>query len=60
MTNPTELNPRFGTADDLKYLIAEVHKRDMYIMVDIGPSSSPSPPKHASRSKTPSAQKALT
>ena len=36
VSNPTELNPRFGTADDLKYLIAEVHKRGMYIMVDIG------------------------
>jgi glycosidase len=33
--DPTRLNPRFGTSDDLKYLSAELHKRDMFLMVDI-------------------------
>ncbi|KAF5391839.1 hypothetical protein D9757_001670 [Collybiopsis confluens] len=31
----TQLNEKFGTADDLKALSAEIHKRDMYLMVDI-------------------------
>ncbi|KAF5373004.1 hypothetical protein D9758_001764 [Tetrapyrgos nigripes] len=31
----TKLNNKFGTSDDLKALVAEVHKRDMYIMVDV-------------------------
>ena len=30
-----KLNSRFGTPDDLKALSAELHKRDMYLMVDI-------------------------
>ncbi|TLD18466.1 hypothetical protein PspLS_10346 [Pyricularia sp. CBS 133598] len=29
------LNDRFGTKDDLKALVDELHKRDMYIMVDV-------------------------
>jgi alpha-amylase len=31
----TQLNDRFGTADDLKALSAELHRRGMYLMVDI-------------------------
>ncbi|KAJ7286003.1 alpha-amylase [Mycena rebaudengoi] len=31
----SQLNARFGTADDLKALSAELHRRDMYLMVDI-------------------------
>ncbi|KAF8644131.1 hypothetical protein AX16_008659 [Volvariella volvacea WC 439] len=31
----TKLNDRFGTEDDLKALVAEVHRRGMYIMVDV-------------------------
>lgn len=31
----TKLNDKFGTSDDLKALVAEVHRRDMYIMVDV-------------------------
>jgi alpha-amylase len=31
----TQLNDRFGTADDLKALSAEVHRRNMYLMVDV-------------------------
>ncbi|THV08060.1 glycoside hydrolase family 13 protein [Dendrothele bispora CBS 962.96] len=31
----TQLNDKFGTSDDLKALVAELHKRDMYIMVDV-------------------------
>ncbi|KAJ7093161.1 glycoside hydrolase family 13 protein [Mycena epipterygia] len=31
----SQLNDRFGTADDLKALSAEVHRRNMYLMVDI-------------------------
>ncbi|EEA22046.1 hypothetical protein TMatcc_008531 [Talaromyces marneffei ATCC 18224] len=29
------LNAHFGTADDLKHLVSELHKRDMYLMVDV-------------------------
>ncbi|EEB07347.1 alpha-amylase Mde5 [Schizosaccharomyces japonicus yFS275] len=29
-----ELNPHFGTEDDLRELVSELHKRGMYIMVD--------------------------
>ncbi|GIZ44985.1 hypothetical protein CKM354_000816900 [Cercospora kikuchii] len=29
------LNPKFGTADDLHELISEVHRRGMYLMLDI-------------------------
>lgn len=31
----TQLNSKFGTVDDLKALTKEVHKRGMYIMVDV-------------------------
>jgi len=31
----SQLNARFGTADDLKALSAEVHRRNMYLMVDV-------------------------
>ncbi|KIK63779.1 glycoside hydrolase family 13 protein [Collybiopsis luxurians FD-317 M1] len=31
----TQLNLKFGTADDLKALSAEIHKRNMYLMVDV-------------------------
>lgn len=31
----TQLNDRFGTADDLKQLSNELHQRDMYLMVDV-------------------------
>lgn len=31
----SQLNPRFGTSDDLKALSAELHKRNMYLMVDV-------------------------
>lgn len=31
----SQLNTRFGTADDLKALSAEVHRRNMYLMVDV-------------------------
>ncbi|KXN90497.1 Alpha-amylase 1 [Leucoagaricus sp. SymC.cos] len=31
----SKLNSRFGTADDLNALTAEIHRRGMYIMVDI-------------------------
>ncbi|KAJ7074335.1 glycoside hydrolase family 13 protein [Mycena amicta] len=31
----SQLNDKFGTADDLKALSAEVHRRGMYIMVDV-------------------------
>lgn len=30
-----QINEHFGTADDLKQLSAEVHKRGMYIMIDV-------------------------
>ena len=33
--NLYELNSHFGTADDLNHLVSELHKRDMYLMVDI-------------------------
>ncbi|KAH8689124.1 putative alpha-amylase [Talaromyces proteolyticus] len=29
------LNDRFGTADDLHYLVSELHKREMYLMADV-------------------------
>lgn len=31
----TKINQRFGSEDDLKKLVDEVHKRGMYIMVDV-------------------------
>ncbi|TXT03830.1 hypothetical protein VHUM_04351 [Vanrija humicola] len=37
----TKLNPRFGSEQDLQTLISELHKRDMYIMVDIAINSIP-------------------
>ncbi|WWC97297.1 hypothetical protein V866_004176 [Kwoniella sp. B9012] len=33
--DPTQLNPHFGTADDLKALSSALHSRGMYLMVDI-------------------------
>ncbi|KAF4614639.1 hypothetical protein D9613_002835 [Agrocybe pediades] len=35
MADITKLNSRFGTADDLKALSAELHRRNMYLMVDV-------------------------
>jgi glycosidase len=35
VTDVSQLNPHFGTADDLKGLSAELHRRDMYLMVDL-------------------------
>lgn len=35
MADISKLNDRFGTADDLKALSAELHKRNMYLMVDV-------------------------
>ncbi|TFY81305.1 hypothetical protein EWM64_g2707 [Hericium alpestre] len=35
IADASQLNARFGTADDLKELSAEVHRRGMYLMVDI-------------------------
>lgn len=34
-TSLYDLNPNFGSADDLKKLSAELHKRDMYLLVDV-------------------------
>ena len=30
-----KLNPKFGSEQDFKNLIAEMHRRDMWIMVDV-------------------------
>lgn len=35
IADATKLNDRFGSADDLKALSAELHKRGMYLMVDV-------------------------
>ncbi|KAJ2931426.1 hypothetical protein H1R20_g5722, partial [Candolleomyces eurysporus] len=35
VTDITQLNDHFGTADDLKALSAEVHRRGMFLMVDV-------------------------
>ncbi|KAH9981459.1 alpha-amylase [Lactifluus volemus] len=35
IADASQLNSRFGTADDLKALSAELHRRGMYLMVDI-------------------------
>lgn len=35
INDPRALNPRFGTADDLKALSKALHDRGMYLMVDI-------------------------
>lgn len=40
--DPHELNPRFGTEDDLHDLVTAVHARGMYIMVDIVINNIPS------------------
>jgi glycosidase len=37
----TKLNARFGSEDDLVKLITELHKRNMYIMIDIAVNSIP-------------------
>ena len=42
VTNPTTLNPRFGTEADLNTLVDALHKRGMYIMVDIVVNNVPS------------------
>ncbi|KAF8185285.1 glycoside hydrolase superfamily [Mycena galopus ATCC 62051] len=39
------LSPRFGSAADLKNLSAELHKRDMFIMLDIVVNHMAAPPK---------------
>ncbi|KAI0256530.1 glycoside hydrolase family 13 protein [Lactifluus subvellereus] len=35
IADASQLNSRFGTSDDLKALSAELHRRGMYLMVDI-------------------------
>jgi len=35
VNDPLTLNPRFGTSDDLTALSTALHKRGMYLMVDI-------------------------
>jgi len=35
IADASQLNSRFGTADDLKALSAELHRRGMYLMVDV-------------------------
>ncbi|KAI0273856.1 glycoside hydrolase family 13 protein [Gloeopeniophorella convolvens] len=35
LADASQLNARFGTSDDLKALSAELHRRGMYLMVDI-------------------------
>ncbi|KIY43712.1 glycoside hydrolase family 13 protein [Fistulina hepatica ATCC 64428] len=35
IADASKLNERFGTADDLKELSAELHRRGMYLMVDV-------------------------
>ncbi|KAG6897850.1 hypothetical protein C0992_010338 [Termitomyces sp. T32_za158] len=35
IANISKINDRFGTADDLKSLSAELHRRNMYLMVDV-------------------------
>ncbi|THH15893.1 hypothetical protein EW146_g4659 [Bondarzewia mesenterica] len=35
VADASQLNSRFGTSDDLKALSDELHRRDMYLMVDI-------------------------
>ena len=42
VTNPTTLNPRFGTSDDLHKLSNELHSRGMYLMVDVVVNNIPS------------------
>lgn len=35
VTDPTRVNPHFGTDDDLKALSNALHERGMYLMVDV-------------------------
>ncbi|ORX36860.1 glycoside hydrolase superfamily [Kockovaella imperatae] len=42
VTNPTTLNPRFGSEQDLHTLSNELHKRNMLLMVDIVVNNVPS------------------
>ena len=43
-TNIYEINPHWGTPEDFKALSAELHKRDMWLMVDVvGQHSSSAP-----------------
>lgn len=42
VNDPTSLNPRFGDSDDLLALSDAVHKRNMYLMVDIVVNNVPS------------------
>ena len=37
-TDFEKLNDHFGTEQDLKSLIDEAHKRDIYVMVDVVPN----------------------
>jgi len=31
----TKVNPHFGTEEDLKQLVSECHKRDIWVMLDV-------------------------
>ncbi|CAD6578592.1 MAG: hypothetical protein TREMPRED_002226 [Tremellales sp. Tagirdzhanova-0007] len=42
VNDPLTLNPRFGTADDLKALSNALHKRGMFLMVDVVVNNIPS------------------
>lgn len=42
VNDPTKLNPRFGSSDDLKYLSSALHSRGMYLMVDVAINGIPS------------------
>ncbi len=35
MLNMYKVNPHFGTADDLKFLVKECHKRGIWVMLDV-------------------------
>lgn len=39
INDPTKLNPRFGSSDDLKALSSALHARGMYLMVDVAINS---------------------
>lgn len=39
VNDPTRLNARFGTSEDLKALSDELHRRGMYLMVDVAVNS---------------------
>ncbi len=32
-----QINPHFGTADDLKNLVKAAHEKDVWVMVDVVP-----------------------